>query len=342
MISRLQKDLGSEMGLPAPVAAWSARKLLRPLSGKETEIIRRKTADHPVLSRSRKWTWVTPGNVPEPIALAVHAARIHGADLTLKVSRKLRRTGRRLASLLKGPGQKIRIVLDHHGLEYPEGSAWVVYGSDATLGEIIGRLPGDIPAARHGDKFSLSVIFRSAAGGSDPEVVRECAKDVSLYDQRGCLSPRILFVEGGVSDARRFAGRLYQALVSIQRREGRYRRDAAAASVRSAEIEELVVRSLDPKDLEFISLSSDGPVVYVPRRGVGDIPSGGQVVAVKAFRSMAQIRSAMKPFRRRLQGIAAAGTARERMRVRRAFRDSSAVYFTGPGRLQTPPLDWNL
>lgn len=89
--------------------------------------------------------------------------------------------------------------LDEDWLERAE--AWVVFGSDATVEEFRAKCPPRIPFQAHGHRASMAVVLE------DPEL-RSCAaaaRDVSLFEQQGCLSPQVIFVEG---DASRYAAAL--------------------------------------------------------------------------------------------------------------------------------------
>jgi len=79
--------------------------------------------------------------------------------------------------------------------------AWVVFGSDVTVAEFRAKCPSHIPFQAHGHRISVAVVLE------DPDL-RSCAlaaRDVSLFEQMGCLSPQVIFVGG---DAHRYAGAL--------------------------------------------------------------------------------------------------------------------------------------
>jgi len=76
--------------------------------------------------------------------------------------------------------------------------AWVVFGSDATIGEFRALCPPGRPFQVHGHRISLGIVL------ADPglESCALAARDVSLFEQQGCLSPQVFYVEG---DAERYA-----------------------------------------------------------------------------------------------------------------------------------------
>lgn len=90
-----------------------------------------------------------------------------------------------------------------------EAEAVVVFGNDETVAHFRARVPAGIPFHAHGHRVSLGIVFE------DPnlESVEAAARDVSLYDQQGCLSPHDIYVqESGNGFARTYAARLAEAM----------------------------------------------------------------------------------------------------------------------------------
>ncbi|MDD5198322.1 MAG: acyl-CoA reductase [Terrimicrobiaceae bacterium] len=90
-----------------------------------------------------------------------------------------------------------------------EAEAVVVFGSDETIAHFRARVRPGILFQSHGHRVSLGVVFDDPAY----ESVAAAARDVSLYDQRGCLSPHDIYVsEAGGTSARTYAARLAEAM----------------------------------------------------------------------------------------------------------------------------------
>ncbi len=302
--------------------------------------LRQKIRRHPVLGKAQRWAWVAPGNVPDPIVLGVTAARVAGAELILKLSRRNEKLGRALVRKHASKRQKIRIVTGYSAFKKfaAHADAWVVYGSDATIEAMRKIAPKSAGFVAYGHRISMSVVFRSALTQNFKCIVDGCVADIRTYDQAGCLSPQIIWVEG---DAEPFARALQEGLLRSARSGGSMRRDPENARIRAAVVGELTVRALNSSELELMAPPS-GPLVYRLKRGKFLSPAVGQVIAVKSFKSISDIHRGMKNFSSRLQGIAFAGTAADRTRFQNAFKGSSAVYFPSIGDLQRPPLDWQL
>ncbi|MGE3635108.1 MAG: acyl-CoA reductase [Sandaracinaceae bacterium] len=91
----------------------------------------------------------------------------------------------------------------------------VAYGSDATMDAIRARAPSDAAFVGHGHGLGVGVI-RADARVRLTELARAFAVDVAAYDQRGCLSPHAIVVEGDLARARAFAVALVDALDALE------------------------------------------------------------------------------------------------------------------------------
>jgi Acyl-CoA reductase (LuxC). len=92
--------------------------------------------------------------------------------------------------------------------------AVVVYGGDETIASLRSRVPAGVPFQAHGHRVSLGIVFEDTDGSSPVAA----ARDVSLFDQHGCLSPHDIYVDesSGLS-ARSYAARLAEAMEAFDR-----------------------------------------------------------------------------------------------------------------------------
>ena len=102
------------------------------------------------------------------------------------------------------------------------GDLVYAYGSDETLASIAGALPVGATLIGHGSGFGIAVVGERSDLESTASLL---AEDVAPFDQRGCLSPRLVLVEGGVERARLFASALDVSLGEIAQRIPRGRLD---------------------------------------------------------------------------------------------------------------------
>jgi hypothetical protein len=89
-----------------------------------------------------------------------------------------------------------------------------VYGADATLEAFRARATTGVVFRGHGTGLGLALV----GAGVDLEAsARAIAEDVVAFDQRGCLSPRIVLVEGDAKRAAELAAALDHALLALGR-----------------------------------------------------------------------------------------------------------------------------
>jgi hypothetical protein len=109
----------------------------------------------------------------------------------------------------------------------------VAYASDRTIRWVRERMPPSTPLRAYRHRMGFVVVGRGAlgeradlpaGGGSLPgaretarSVAEAAARSVALFDQRGCVSPHVIFVErGGRVDPETWAGLLAEALRELE------------------------------------------------------------------------------------------------------------------------------
>jgi Acyl-CoA reductase (LuxC) len=94
----------------------------------------------------------------------------------------------------------------------------VASGDDATISALVARSRARFIG--HGHRVSFAVVAAEVA--ADPAAAEHAAAqlaiDVALWDQRGCLSPQLCFVEGNLHTARRFGELVAAALAPLAQR----------------------------------------------------------------------------------------------------------------------------
>jgi hypothetical protein len=87
------------------------------------------------------------------------------------------------------------------------------YGSDETLRALRASLPAGVWWHAHGAGFGAVVVDARAWS---PGAARDIALDTALFDQRGCLSPRLVCVLGSLQQARDIAQALARELAALE------------------------------------------------------------------------------------------------------------------------------
>jgi len=103
---------------------------------------------------------------------------------------------------------------------YAQADTVVAYGGNDALHAIQRRLPVTTRFLAYGHKLGFGVVSAMALDAlKAPALARRAAWDVMRYDQQGCYSPHIFYVQrGGQVTPREFAGYLAGELANLQRR----------------------------------------------------------------------------------------------------------------------------
>ncbi|HEX4338606.1 MAG TPA: acyl-CoA reductase [Polyangiaceae bacterium] len=97
------------------------------------------------------------------------------------------------------------------------GDVVFAYGNDETLAAMRAALPAGVRFRGHGTGFGVAIID---ARGTDAELEASAVslcRDVVPFDQRGCLSPRIVFVTGTPERGHAFSEALSHSLARAER-----------------------------------------------------------------------------------------------------------------------------
>lgn len=202
----------------------------------------------------------------------------------------------------------------------------LAYGEARALDDLERRAPGKVVG--YGPKTSLAVIGSEA----DPRDTAEAlARDIALFDQRGCLSVTAVYTAG---DAAALGERLGLALDDMARRwpPGPAPRSQTAA-VQHVRLE-AEMRGLWQTDLPI----RQGTVILDPNPELKLSP-GLRTVRVHPLEDLGQLPALLEPWRGRLQGAALAGEEAWALEPRLAELGISRC--AAPGELQSPDALWH-
>ena len=106
---------------------------------------------------------------------------------------------------------------------YAQADTVLAYGGNATLTALRERLPVTTRFLPHGHKLGFGMVGAAALDSlKAPALARLAAWDVMRWDQQGCYSPHVFYVERGAAvSPRQFADYLAAELANLQRRFGR-------------------------------------------------------------------------------------------------------------------------
>lgn len=94
----------------------------------------------------------------------------------------------------------------------------VAYGGTAAIRRVRGALPPTVPLVAYHHRVGAALVGRDRlARGELEATARAAARAVAVFDQRGCVSPHVLYVEeGGEAAPGEFAGAVAGALAALE------------------------------------------------------------------------------------------------------------------------------
>jgi hypothetical protein len=199
------------------------------------------------------------------------------------------------------------------------------YGSDRTLEQVAVSLPPGVALHAHGSGFGVAVLDSELPGSEIADLLPRLAEDIALFDQRGCLSPRLLLLGEGTEQAREIARALALELTRIEQRIPRGRMaDAELAEITVFRDTASFAGELFAAGLGFVSVATEAAWSLPPiGRNLQILPTSNALKSLAALRPM-------------ITSCAFAGTTAQRDALRAALPGARLCSF---GNMQTPPFD---
>lgn len=210
----------------------------------------------------------------------------------------------------------------------------VAYGGEEAIASLR-RLAGDRLVA-YGPKTSLAGVAADAIASGEGlgEVAAGLARDVALFDQRGCLSIAAVYTDG---DPGRLAAALGDELAALADRLPPGPLDAAtAAAVQQVRLE-ATMRGHAPLEVRPGALGA-GTVLVEPEAAFRPTP-GARTVRVRRLDDLAALPALLEPWTGRLQGTALAGAGA--LALAPALAELGVSRTAPPGRLQAADALWH-
>lgn len=199
----------------------------------------------------------------------------------------------------------------------------IAYGDEPALADLRRRVPGKL--VEYGPKTSLAVV---SGPDSAEGLARRLARDVALFDQRGCLSVAAVYT---ACDPEALAGRLEDELAKLW--PPGPADPAALALVQQMRLE-AEMRGLRRPRLPIAA----GTVLVEPEPAFRPSP-GLRTVRIHPLADLGRLPDVLAPWRGKLQGAALAGE--DAWRLAPALADLGISRCAMPGELQSPDVTWH-
>ncbi len=227
---------------------------------------------------------------------------------------------------------------------FAEADCVTATGSDETLADIRSRLPGTTRFLGYGHQLSFAFITSDAfAGGRLRATVEHAATDVVAWDQQGCLSPHVLYVEtGGNVPPEKFAELLAAELAAREASEPRGNISVGEAAIIAARRGIYEVRAAHSPEAtrHWFSEGSTAWTVVFEAEPRFQMSCLNRFIYVKGVKDLAEALQAADEVRGKVStvGVAATETKARELALQLAHWGASRV--CPLGAMQNPPLTW--
>lgn len=227
---------------------------------------------------------------------------------------------------------------------YAQADTVVAYGGNDALHAIQRRLPVTTRFLAHGHKLGFGVVSAMALDAQKaPALARRAAWDVMRYDQQGCYSPHVFYVQrGGAVSPRDFAGYLAGELSNLQRRFPR----------RALELEESAAVAKWRQSIEW-TLSPDGEdtligdpaapwsVAYADEAAALAPTALQRSITVAAIDALDEVAPQVAARREFLQTAGVAATPEELYRLAEQLGAAGVTRVSAIGAMSVPEAGWH-
>ena len=337
--------LSSTTGLSIPMVEWAVRTTLDTMTGDAMRGLAQSAqkgtdrAPDPIAMLSV----VLAGNVFTASVRGIVVPLLFGVPVLVKASSSetlfpamlcdaLRSADSRLGaamSVVVFPGGDV----EREAALIDSAEAVSVYGGDATVEAMAARL-GNTPLIAHGHGVSVAYCGNHAIEEAHiGHTISSLSLDICAYDQRGCLSPQLVYVEESSElSAMDFAERLAkEGLTPLSRTLPRGPLPVSVGGAQAqwrgvAEVEGSLVRG----DTYAVSVRESQPIRWSP---------GFRNVTVTPVRALDEALQAMRPIGSNLKCVGADSASIPELEARLASSPTLSAYACTIGTMQTPSLD---
>jgi hypothetical protein len=311
-------------------------------------------ANHPAMVRGPECLiHIAAGNLPNPTLMSITLGLLTRSAQFVKCASGGSFLPRLFTHSIYELDRKLGACLEiaewrggHAELEnalFAEADCLTATGSDETLAAIRARLPAKVRFLGYGQRVSFGFVTREVLRDEEiSQVVASAADDVVAWDQNGCLSPHVIYVEErGAVESDKFAELLAVELAKREALEPRAKvstEESAAIASRRAICEVLAAHRADVKI--WSSQNSTAWTVVFEHDVKFQFSPLNRFIYVKPVPDVAMVLQGADAVRDKVStvGISApAGKARE---LAAKFAHWGATRICPLGRMQNPPLTW--
>ncbi len=227
---------------------------------------------------------------------------------------------------------------------FAEAQCVTATGSDETLTALRHRLPPKVRFLGYGHRVSFGFLTKEALDGyRTKQIVMHAASDVVAWNQLGCLSPHVYYVEDdGRGTAHQFAERLAAELARREELEPRGSLSTEAAAAIASRRAFYEVRAAHSPDTtrHWCSLDSTAWTVVYEADARFQTSCLNRFIYVKAVRNLTEALHGADAVHDRVSTVGLAAAEDQLPELTLQLARWGATRVCPIGQMQNPPLTW--
>ena len=226
---------------------------------------------------------------------------------------------------------------------FDEASCVTVTGSDETLAELRKRIPSTVRFLGFGSRLSFAYVAHEVLSGLHARKVAErAARDVTAWNQLGCLSPHVIYVQaGGALGPDKFAELLAEVLAERELSEPRGDLPVETAAVIASRRSIYELRAAhSPDTRHWCSQSSTAWTVVYEADPRFQISCLNRFVYVKQVQNLTEALQGADHVRGKVSTVGLAAAAHKSQELATELARWGVTRVCPLGQMQEPPLTW--
>lgn len=225
-----------------------------------------------------------------------------------------------------------------------EADTVLAYGGNESLAAIRDRLPVTTRYLPYGHKISFGMVAKQSLDSRKAsEAAHRAAYDIVRYDQQGCYSPHVFFVErGGRISPEGFSQYLAHELASFETKFPRRVLSVSEAGEVAAWRHQEEIKSFSADSLTVLGDPAGAWSVVYDGETSDLAPSGlNRTVKVVAVDSLNQVPEQIAPYRKLLQTVGIAAPPAELFRLSELLGLEGITRVSALGAMTAPEAGWH-
>ena len=222
--------------------------------------------------------------------------------------------------------------------------AVVVYGGAESLASLQRRLRPGARLLEHGPRYSFGIVGREALDrASAPPLAQTIARAVAIFDQQGCVSPHVVYVErGGEVGPEEMAGLVAGALADLEARLPRGRLSPGEAAALHEARGAAEFRAIAGQDVRLHTGGGTGFTVAYDADPAFAPSCLNRFLWIKPVGDVGEVTAHVIPYARWLQTVAVGGIPADRLEpLAEALAAAGACRIAGFADAPWPPAQWH-